>query len=76
MARLPVVSGRKVITVLVEQGFEEVGRKGSHIRLKRKSEPVRIVVVPDHKELTPGTLLSIIRRSGLSKDEFISLLDR
>jgi len=33
---LPVVSGREVIKALAKAGFQVVGRKGSHIRLKKK----------------------------------------
>ncbi len=32
------------------------------------------VSVPDHKELKPGTLRSIIRRAKLTVDEFKALL--
>jgi hypothetical protein len=29
--------------------------------------------VPDHREIAPGTLRSLIRSSGLTVDEFIAL---
>jgi hypothetical protein len=32
------------------------------------------VVVPKHKEIAKGTLLSRISQSGMSKDEFLKLL--
>jgi predicted RNA binding protein YcfA (HicA-like mRNA interferase family) len=69
-----VVSGRRVVRVLVQAGFSVVGRKGSHIRLKRTTDRVYIVVVPDHRELARGTLLSIIRQAGYAREEFIELL--
>ena len=37
MSKLPVVSGREVVKALQKVGFMVVGRKGSHIRLKRFS---------------------------------------
>jgi predicted RNA binding protein YcfA (HicA-like mRNA interferase family) len=55
------VSGRQTIRVLTEAGFRIVGRKGSHIRLKKKDGRTLIVIVPDHKELARGTLNSILR---------------
>jgi predicted RNA binding protein YcfA (HicA-like mRNA interferase family) len=58
----------------VQAGFSVVGRKGSHIRLKRTTDRVYIVVVPDHRELARGTLLSIIRQAGYAREEFIELL--
>jgi predicted RNA binding protein YcfA (HicA-like mRNA interferase family) len=69
-----VVSGRRVVRVLVQAGLSVVGRKGSHIRLKRTTDRVYIVVVPDHRELARGTLLSIIRQAGYAREEFIELL--
>lgn len=50
-----------------------VGRSGSHIRLKNKDlDPVRVVIVPDHKEIPFGTLFSILRQAGVPKQEFFS----
>ncbi len=72
--KLPVVSGRKVVKALTRAGFEVVGRKGSHIRLKKKNGKTLIVIVPDHKEIEKGTLGSILRQANLSREEFIKLL--
>ena len=33
---LPVISGRKVIKALTKAGFTVEGRKGSHVKLKKK----------------------------------------
>jgi predicted RNA binding protein YcfA (HicA-like mRNA interferase family) len=35
MAKLPPLSGRQVVKALSKAGFEVVGRKGSHVRLKK-----------------------------------------
>jgi len=52
-------------------GFEEVRRKGSHIIMQKKEEDTTITVpVPDHDELRIGTLLGIIRQSGLPRSLF------
>jgi predicted RNA binding protein YcfA (HicA-like mRNA interferase family) len=49
---LPVISGRKAIKALAKIGFEVNGKKGSHIKLKKKfNGKVLIVIVPDHREL-------------------------
>src|SRR5665213_3869994 len=41
---------------------------GSHIILWHPNR--RRLTVPDHRELAKGTLRSLIRESGLTKDEF------
>ena len=32
------------------------------------------VVVPNHKEVDKGTLLEIIRQSGMTREEFLKLI--
>lgn len=73
---LPVVSGREVIKALAKIGFRIVGRRGSHVRLKRKDGKTLIVVVPDHRELARGTLKSILRQANLSREEFLEILKK
>ncbi len=71
---LPVVSGRAVVKVLQRTGWTASRRKGSHIILT-KPAAFNTLSVPDHNELDPGTLRSLIRKAGLSLDEFMSLLE-
>ena len=72
---LPVISGRKVIKALAKIGFEVTGKKGSHVKLKKKlDEKVFIVIVPDHPELALGTLKSILRQANITKEDFLKLL--
>ncbi len=72
---LPVLSGRKAIKALTKAGFAMEGRKGSHVKLKKRvDDRVLVVIVPDHGELAKGTLRSILRQANLTRDEFLSLL--
>jgi predicted RNA binding protein YcfA (HicA-like mRNA interferase family) len=75
--KAPIVSGRKLIKYLSEHGFEVVGRKGSHVRMKKKAAPRNlIVIVPDHQELAQGTLRSVLRQAGIAFDDFVDSWDR
>lgn len=67
-----MASGRRVVKALARAGFGVVGRRGSHIRLKKVAK--KAYIVPDHSELARGTLLSIIRQAGLTREEFLALL--
>ena len=70
MPKLRVLSGREVGTIMSEHSFEEVRRKGSHIIMqmqKKEGDTTITVPVPDHEELKIGTLLGIIRQSGLPR---------
>jgi len=73
-SKLPVLSGKKVVKVLLKAGFYIHHKKGSHVILKRDSPPAR-VVVPDHKELKRGMLRAIIRQAQLSVEEFLELVE-
>src|SRR5262249_38932889 len=55
------------------RGFVEVRRRGSHIVMQRRAANTTTTVpVPDHGEIRAGTLLSIIRQSGLPRSLFES----
>ena len=71
MAKLRVLSGQEVCRILESHGFAEVRRRGSHIVMQKSQADGTITVpVPDHRELRLGTLMSIIRQSGLRRAEF------
>jgi len=73
--KLPIASGMEVVKALNKLGFSVSRQSGSHmILIKETSEGKRTVVVPKHRELAKGTLLSIISQSGLSKEEFLKKL--
>ncbi len=73
MKKLPVISGHKCVRVLEKIGFTIRVQEGSHIIMVCETPKIR-VSVPNHKELDKGTLRSIIRRAGLTVEDFINLL--
>ncbi len=65
---------REVKRKLEQAGFVEVSQKGSHVKFVREFEDeVWTVIVPYHREVSPGTIRSILRQSGLSADAFEDL---
>ena len=72
MTRLPIVSGKDVIKVLLKSGYYIRRQKGSHVRLYHDAKPP--ITVPLYKDLKKGTLRSIIRDAELDVEEFIGLL--
>ena len=71
MPKLPVLSGQELVAALKKAGFVIVRQKGSHVSLRK--DPFK-TVVPLHDELAKGTLLTIMRQCGLSKEDLIVLL--
>jgi hypothetical protein len=42
--------------------------------LRHKDPPHRRLTIPNHDEISTGTLQAIIRQSGLTRDEFLDLV--
>lgn len=75
MPKLPHLSGKEIIKALSHVGFQAVRQKGSHVILVKETKERKIsTVVPLHKEVDTGTLIEIIRQSGLTRDDFFELL--
>jgi predicted RNA binding protein YcfA (HicA-like mRNA interferase family) len=71
LGKLRVLSGAEVCQILERDGFVAVRQRGSHrIMQKRLGDTTVTVPVPLHNVLRRGTLLSIIRQSGLSRALF------
>jgi predicted RNA binding protein YcfA (HicA-like mRNA interferase family) len=69
--KLRILSGREACRIMARHGFEQVRQKGSHLIMQKKEGNTTITVpVPDHDELRMGTLLGIIRQSGLPRSLF------
>ena len=74
MSKLPVISGKELIKVLMKTGYYIRDQEGSHIHLRH---PQKLpLTVPNHREIARGTLRTIIRDSGLSLKEFNDFLHR
>ena len=70
MGKPRVLSGNDACRILESQGFVEVRSRGSHVLMQRRlAESPITAPVPDHPELKTGTLLSIIRQSGIPRRE-------
>ena len=71
LARRRLLSGRQVCRILESPGFTEVRGRGSHIVMQMTQEGrTTTVPVPDHREMRTGTLMSIVRQSGLRRTDF------
>jgi len=71
MVKLPVISGKRLIKVLEDEGFEIVRQKGSHVSLQKDNFRT---VVPLHSELAKGTLVGILKQCGMTKEKLAELL--
>lgn len=73
MGKLPVLSSTTLCNILALIGYKIDHQTGSHIILRNENYPFRRLTVPNHKEISKGTLRAIIRETGLTLDEFTKL---
>ena len=73
MGKLANISGRDAVKAFERAGWKVIGQVGSHVVLVKAGVRVNLSV-PQHKELSVGTLRALVRLSGLSVEEFLELL--
>ena len=66
MGKLPTLSGKELIKILQKAGFVIVRQKSSHVSLSKDKYRT---VVPLQPELAKGTLLAILRQTGLTRED-------
>ena len=71
--KLPVCSGKEAIRAFERAGWIRDRQRGSHVSLIQPGKPV-VLTVPLHRELGPGLLRDLIRKAGLSVEEFLKAL--
>jgi len=73
MAKLPVVKGDDAIKAFERAGFCLDHWSGGHAILYHP-DGCHLSIPGGRKELKPGTLRTLIRKAGLTVDEFTELL--
>lgn len=66
------LSSHDLKRILEKHGFVLSRQRGSHQQFVgfTKGKKRRVTVIANQRSFAPGTLRSMIRQSGLSKDEF------
>ena len=73
MGRLTNISGKQAVKAFEKAGWNQVGQVGSHLVMIKPGIQVNLSI-PQHKELSVGTLRALIRNAGMTVDEFLELL--
>ena len=68
MGLLSNMSGKKAVKIFGKFGYMLDHHTGSHMILYHKLR--QMLSIPDHKELAPGLLRGLIRKAGLTVEEF------
>jgi len=67
------ISGREAVRVFHKAGWQKAGQVGSHLVMVKPGVKANLSIF-QHRELSAGTLRALIRHSGLTVEEFLSLL--
>lgn len=73
MGRLGNIPGKEAVKAFQKAGWQTVGQVGSHLMMSKPGVRVNLSV-PQHKELSVGTLRALIRNAGLTVEDFLKLL--
>jgi predicted RNA binding protein YcfA (HicA-like mRNA interferase family) len=67
--KLPLLSGKQILSALTRLGFNEVHRKGSHVKMKHADG--RLIVFPFHDEVDRFTLKGALRDAEIEVEDFL-----
>ena len=71
MKDFPIIKPKKLVSILTTLGFQVYRQKGSHVILKSGDGLKRVTIPIHNKDLKRKTTLSILKQSGLTKDDLM-----
>ena len=74
MPKLPAARPRQVVRFLEQNGFVLDHTSGSHFIFFHPTSRRRAVVPSHNRDLPKGTLMSLLREAGFSREELIDFL--
>jgi len=73
VSKLGNISGKQAAGVFQKAGWTQIGQVGSHLVMVKKGMRANLSI-PQHRELSVGTLRSLIRSAEMTVDEFLTFL--
>jgi len=73
MGKLANISGKEAAKAFQKAGWQVMGQVGSHLVMVKAGSRANLSI-PQHKELSVGTLRALIRHASLTVDEFLAFL--
>jgi len=70
--KIPLLSGREAVAALKRMGFQEVHRRGSHVKMRHPDG--RKIVFPYHDEIDRFTLKGALKDADIDIKEFLDNL--
>lgn len=73
MSKISSFKPRELIKKFEKAGYIVDRQKGSHVVLYHPIQGKRLIIPLHVREMPRGTLLSIIKQAGMTRDEFLKL---
>ena len=74
MAKIPALKPRQIIRFLEHNGFALDHTSGSHFIFYHPTSRRRAVVPSHNRDLPKGTLMSLLREAGFTREELVDFL--
>ena len=71
--KLANICGKEAAKAFGRAGWQVTGQVGSHLVMTKEGQRANLSI-PQHKELSVGTLRALIRAAGMTVEDFIELL--
>lgn len=75
MGRLSGYSGKQIARAAESVGWRYQRTTGDHMVFRKPGARMNLSI-PDHREVSQGTLAKIVRTMGLTTDEFIAMVKK
>lgn len=76
MSKLPMLTGKEIISTLKKAGFVVERQRGSHVFMKHSDGRATVVPVHSGEIIGPGLLSKILRDVEMIKDDFFKILKK
>ena len=73
MGKLANISGKEAARAFQKAGWQPIGQVGSHLVMVKPGVRTNLSI-PQHRELSVGTLRALVRAANMTVDEFVALL--
>lgn len=75
MSRFANISGKDAAKAFEKAGWQKVGQVGSHLVMTKQGMRANLSI-PQHRELSIGTLRALIRCAEMTTDDFLKFLGK
>lgn len=76
MPKLPILSGKRLLKILLKNGFVFVRQKGSHAFIESENgELTTIIPLHGNEDLGKGVLKAILNDLEISVDQLVDMLN-